>query len=144
MPATARPDGRSLVPLLRDPKASWTDRHIFTHVGRWEVGKATESKYLRCSVRDARYSLVNSKPEKSWELYDVSTDPGEKKDLASHLPDVVKRLDAVYDRWWSEVLPFLENEDVDPPAIQPFKKLYFQQYGGGPGVDPRYTRPVQR
>jgi hypothetical protein len=32
------------------------------------------------------------------------------------------------------VLPLLENEDVDAPALAPYKKLYFQQYGGGPGA----------
>jgi len=141
VPADPRPDGRSLVPLLKDAGASWPDRYLFTHVGRWELGKAAESKYARCRVRNARFSLVNSKTEKSWELYDLSSDPGEKNDLARERADVVSRMDAVYDRWWEEVLPLLENEDAAAPPLAPFKKLYFQQYGGGPGADPRYTRP---
>src|SRR5262249_12428857 len=39
-------DGRSLAPLLRSPNAPWPDRFLFTHVGRWETGKARESKYV--------------------------------------------------------------------------------------------------
>src|SRR5262249_52366766 len=33
-------EGRSLVPLLRDPRAKWADRLLFTHVGRWGRGQA--------------------------------------------------------------------------------------------------------
>jgi arylsulfatase len=143
IPSNVHLDGRSLAALLKAPNASWPDRYLFTHVGRWEVGKAAGSKYARCRVRNARFSLVNSKPEKSWELYDLSTDPGEKRDLATERPEVVSGMGEVYDRWWSEVLPLLENEDAEAPAIPPFKKLYFQQYGGGPGADPRYARPTR-
>ena len=39
-----------------------------------------------------------------------------------------------------EVLPLLENEDAVPPPIPPYKKLYFEQYGGGPGTMPRPAR----
>jgi arylsulfatase len=136
-------DGRSLAPLLKDPNASSSDRYLFTHVGRWELGKAAESKYDRCRIRNARFSLVNSKLEKSWELYDLANDPGEKNDLARERSDVVSRMDAEYDRWWAEVRPLLENENAEAPSLPPYKKLYFQQYGGGPGADPRYTRPVR-
>ena len=45
----------------------------------------------------------------------------------------VKELDAAYDKWWDEVLPCLENEDAVGPAVNPFKELYWKQFGGGPG-----------
>lgn len=141
VPSNPVPDGRTLLPLLKDPKAAWPDRYLFTHVGRWDVGQASGSKYRQCRVRNTQYSLINSKAEKKWELYDLASDPGEKKDLARERADVVTRMEAVYDQWWSEVLPLLENEDVEPPLLAPYKKLYFQQYGGGPGADPRFTRP---
>src|SRR5687768_6144424 len=38
-------EGRSLLPLLKDAKAPWPDRVLITHVGRWQRGKASESKY---------------------------------------------------------------------------------------------------
>ena len=78
--------------------------------------------------------MVNSKPEKNWELFDILADPGEEKDIAAAHSDVVGRMERAYDAWWADVLPLLENENVDPPSIAPYKKLYFQQYGGGPGV----------
>jgi hypothetical protein len=49
-------------------------------------------------------------------------------------------LDAAYDRWWDEVLPLLENVNVVPPPIAPYKKLYFEQFGDGTGTIPRSAR----
>jgi len=129
-------DGRSLVPILKDSKAAWPDRTLFTHVGRWPIGKTAEGKYLRCSVRTTQYNLVNIGPTKNWELYDLKADPSEKHDIAKSKPGVVQRLDAEYDKWWNEILPALENETAVPPALAPYKARYWKQYGGGPGVLP--------
>ena len=134
--AKTKLDGRSLVPILKYTKAAWPDRTLFTHVGRWPIGKAAEGKYLRCSVRTKQYNLVNIGPTKNWELYDIKVDPGEKNDIAKSKSDVVQRLDAEYDKWWNEILPALENETAVPPAVAPYKARYWKQYGGGPGVLP--------
>ena len=54
-------DGRSLVPLLQNPKADWPDRTLFTHVGRWPKGaKVDDYKYAGCSVRVPRWRLVSA------------------------------------------------------------------------------------
>lgn len=129
-PVAGRLDGRSLLPLLENPQAAWPERYLFTHVGRWPKGKAADSKYVQCAVRSSRYHLVSAQKsgQKQWELYDIKADPGEKHDLASHRPDVVKTLEAAYDRWWDEVLPCLENEDAVGPAVNPFKELYWKQF----------------
>jgi arylsulfatase A-like enzyme len=142
VPSDLRLDGRSLAPLLKDPRAPWPDRFLFTHVGRWDTGKAREAKYARCRVRSAQYSMVNSKPQKDWELYDLAADPGESRSVAALQRETVARMDAAYDRWWDEVLPLLENEDAVPPPIAPYKKLYFEQFGGGPGSLPRSAKPL--
>src|SRR5215468_4666422 len=144
----AQVEGRSLVPLLRDPQAAWADRRLFTHVGRWAKGSdPNDSKYAQCSVRNARWHLVNSSREgvKRWELYDVKADPGEKTDLAAQHPDVVKELDAAYDKWWAEALPLLENENATQPAVNPYHELYWKQYRGpGPNNVPPGTKPANR
>ncbi len=131
IPAGVKLDGRSLVPLLKNPAAAWPDRYIFTHVGRWEKGKAAEAKFMRCSVRNARYSMVNTKgtPE-GWELYDLTADPGEKDNVAAGHPDEVKKIAAAYDKWWEEALLGMENENAVPPAVPPYVELYQKQFGG--------------
>ena len=129
----AKFDGRSLVPLLKDAKASWPDRILFTHVGRWPKGKAAESKYLKCAVRNTQYNMVCSgNGPKKWELYDLKADPGEKRDLASERPEVVAKLEVAYDAWWASILPDLVNEDAVGPKVNPFKEQYWKQFGGGP------------
>ena len=130
----AQVEGRSLVPLLRKPSAPWPDRVLFTHIGRWERGQAAQAKYRNCSVRNSRWHMVcvSQSGEKEWQLFDVKADPGEKKDVAAEHPEVVKELDAAYDKWWDSVQPQLVNENAVGPKVNPFKELYWKQFGGGP------------
>jgi arylsulfatase len=130
----AKLDGRSLVPLLQDTNAPWPERFLFTHFGRWPAGQVAAAKYRQCSVRHGRYHLVSAAKDgrKQWELYDLTTDPGEQKNLAAAHPDIVQKLEAAYDQWWTDVLPGMDNEDVVGPKVNPFKALYWKQFGGGP------------
>lgn len=133
----ASQDGFSLVPLLRNPHAAWPDeRMLFAHVGRWPVG-AEPQKYGACSVRWRQYLLWRGKDR--WALYDLKADPGESNDLAAQRPEVVGKLDEAYDRWWSGILPCLENEQAHKtaPRVNPFKEWYWKQYNGpGPNQAP--------
>ena len=127
-PEGVKLDGFSLQPLLTDPQAAWPDRYLFTHVGRWGRGKAAESKHAQCSVRRGQYIMV-ARGARNWELYDLKADPGEKSDIAAQHPDIVKDLEAAYDKWWDEIIPCLENENLDGPKVNPFKELYWKQFG---------------
>jgi len=120
-------EGRSLLPLLTNDKAEWPDRILFTHVGRWPHGKAADAKFTSCSVRDSRFTLVNNK-----ELYDLQSDPGETKNVLEANPEEVTKLRAAYEQWWTDVQPFLVNEEVKGPKLNPFKEKYWKQFGGGP------------
>jgi arylsulfatase len=127
-------EGRSLVPLLQDPHAPWADRVLVTHVGRWDRGKVAEAKYRNCSIRNTRWQMVSTgnSGEKQWQLFDVKADPGQQTDVAARQPDVVRDLDAAYDRWWDSIQPQLVNENAVGPKMNPFKELYWKQFGGGP------------
>ena len=124
-------EGRSLVPLLRDPAAPWPERTLFTHVGRWRHGEVALAKYHDCSVRTPRWHLVTPGPKasKDWQLFDVQADPGEHRDVAAEHPDVIRELDAAYDRWWDSVQPQLVNEDAIPPQENSFATLFRKQFG---------------
>ena len=120
-------EGRSLLPLLKNPKAEWADRTLVHHVGRWATGKAAESKYTKCAIQNSRFTLVNNK-----ELYDLKADPGETKNVIAEHPEVVADLRAIYERWWTDVQPMLINENVVGPKMNPMKEIYWKQFGGGP------------
>jgi arylsulfatase len=145
-------EGRSLAPLLKDHTADWPERTLFTHAGRWPKGTPpAEYKYASCSVRTPRWHLVSdwrpvdpkakkgkpdAKPAKKaqaaqqrWQLFDVEVDPGEQTDVAAKHADVAERLVAAYDKWWDSLQPQLVNEDAVGPKVNPFKELYWQQFG---------------
>ena len=120
-------EGRRLWPLPKNPQVGWADRTLTHHIGRWGKGKAAESKYAGCAIQNARFTLVNNQ-----ELYDLKADPGESKNVLAEHPDVVAKLRAAYNQWWEEVQPLLVNENAVGPKMNPFKELYWKQFGGGP------------
>ena len=117
-------DGRSLVPLLENPKAEWPDRELFFHCGRWNPGKRESMKYAKCAVRTERWRFVNNK-----DLYDISKDPSETTDVAKENPEVVDRLRKSYDKWWESTLPLMVNEGLPKvsPDDQPLAIRYHKQ-----------------
>jgi arylsulfatase A-like enzyme len=128
---TRQLEGRSLLPLLQDPLAPWPERTLVTHVGRWPQGKAADSKYAHCSIRNTRWQLVSdtAEPQPHWQLFDLRADPGETNDVSAQNPQVCKELETAYDRWWASVTPCLENESATGPNENPFKGLFWKQFG---------------
>ncbi|GAA4444701.1 arylsulfatase [Novipirellula rosea] len=114
-------DGRSLVPLLENPKAEWPDRKLFVHCGRWN-GDPESAKFEKCAVRTEQWRFVNNK-----ELYDISADPGETTDVASSHPEVIDQLRKSYDSWWQSVLPLMVNEGLPKLKEQPLHVRYEKQ-----------------
>lgn len=99
-------DGRTLLPLLENPKADWPDRELFIHVGRWGKGAdPNKSKFNKCAVRTQRWRFVNNK-----ELYDIANDPFESTNVIDQHPEMVEKLRKAYDQWWAETVPLMVNE----------------------------------
>jgi hypothetical protein len=46
---------------------------------------------------------------KGHELYDLRRDPGQEKDIAAQHPEVVAKMRAHYEQWWSKVEPLARN-----------------------------------
>lgn len=99
-PLGVRFDGQSIRPLL-EGKASlqagtWPDRILVTDSQRVK----DPIKWRKSAVMTSRWRLINGK-----ELYEIHADPGQKADIASQHPDVVKRLHDFYESWWAELEP---------------------------------------
>jgi len=116
-------DGRSLLPLLANPKAEWNDRFLFVHRGRWKKGADPDDfKYASCAVRNERFRIVNNK-----ELYDIEADPGETTNVIDQHPEIVAKMRAAYDTWWAETRLLMVNENVPLAPERPFWVLYEKQ-----------------
>jgi len=116
-------DGRSLLPLLENPRAPWPDRQLFVHQGRWKKGAdPDDSKFKNCAVRTQRWRFVNNR-----ELFDMSVDPYEKVDVATDHPEVIAALRRAYDTWWTETLPLMVNEKAPFAPQQPQAVRYEEQ-----------------
>ena len=130
-------DGRSLLPLLENPKANWADRKLFVHVGRWQKGEdPNKSKHKKCAVRTQRWRLVNNQV-----LYDIANDPYESTDVAKDHPKVVAELRKAYDQWWDDTLPLMVNEHAPYSPTHPQVVRYEKQEkekGIPPWIPPKF------
>jgi iduronate 2-sulfatase len=90
-------DGRSLVRVLRDPRATVRD-HAYHAYPR---NRGPNVDFLGRAVRSARHRLVEWKKigaaadTAELELYDYAADPAETKNLADSQPEVVAKLRAM-------------------------------------------------
>ena len=126
----AQVEGRSLVPLLANPHAAWSDRTLVTHVGRWPRGMAQAKHKENYAIQHGRYRLVNDQ-----ELYDVQTDRGEQHNLIAQRPAIGAELRNEYDHWWNEVTPLLINEDAPVPQHNAYRVEYERQLALKPGIE---------
>lgn len=141
-------EGRSLLPLLANPlSATWTDRVLFTHLGRWpKYADPDQSKFAMCSIRRGRWHLVSARggATPKWQLFDVQADVAELRNVAASNLGIVADLAVAYDHWWLDIKASLINEQVAGPEINPFQSLYYRQFGGGPSAeDLRRMAPVR-
>lgn len=130
-------DGRSLIPLLKNPKSEWPDRHLFFHKGRWPKigggGKFEKGDPNPDSYRDKQYAVRSEQ----WRLvgpsslYDITTDPGEENNVFEQHPDVIKTLQKSYLEFWKKARPLMVNEDASLDVEKPFEANYLKQKAAG-------------
>ncbi|MCL6295571.1 arylsulfatase [Jejuia spongiicola] len=135
-------DGQSFLPYLKSESHKTDDRYRFFHGGRWalnpknasnqkgserwvgtlESSNPDNSKYKNCAIRNERYRYINNK-----ELYDVINDPGQTLDIASNNPEIVSKMRTAYNNWWSNIKPYLVNENIPLAEEKPFWIEYNKQ-----------------
>jgi arylsulfatase A-like enzyme len=105
-PASVNFDGRSLAPLLRGEKIAWPDRTLFFQWHRGDV----PGRYRAFAARSQDWKLVQPlgvadkwDGKAAFQLFDMAHDPLEEHDLAAEKPDMVAKLKADYDAWFSDV-----------------------------------------
>ena len=105
-PIMPKSDGISLAPLLLEETETIPERPIFTHVSR-----NAELKPYPGALRTRQYRMVANSAQA--ELYDMTIDPAETKNLAEAQPELLKALHSEYLAWFKEVT----NNGTTNPAI---------------------------
>ncbi|MGC6431406.1 MAG: arylsulfatase [Jejuia sp.] len=100
-----KPDGKSLLPLIESDSSSWPDdRKFIYHFSRGENFKENRDKnYL---VRTERYKMINGN-----QLYDIYSDPAERKNIAQKNPKLLKKLNQQYSSWFDDVTSWYGTVD---------------------------------
>ena len=88
-------DGKSLVPLLQaEGSVAWPERTLVVHSQRIEHPQ----KWRKSAVMTARWRLINGK-----ELFDLTADPGQRKNVAADHAPIVRQLRGAYERWYQHI-----------------------------------------
>ena len=140
--------GRSLLPLVEKYQVGslsgaklvsspeWPDRMFFTNKGRWKTGQEpNEFQWKGFAVRNGRFRLVGEK------LFDMQSDPGQKRDVANQHPDVIKQMRDAYEAWWKTTRPMMVNETAPMSKTKPFHEAYRKQMQNG-GIPKWKTREL--
>jgi arylsulfatase A-like enzyme len=127
VPTGAVLDGVSLVPLLEGSEAAerLADRALFWHFPAYLESDASVAGPWRTTpasaIRKGSHKLIHFFEEDRWELYDLSSDVGESRDLSQHEPKRLSELQNALRAWWQETgafLPVEANPEFDPRARQ--------------------------
>lgn len=101
----AKFDGVSLAPRLRGRETSLADRSVVIQFTA--QGNALARKGRRAAVAWRQWRLIEDK-----ELYDLTSDPAQKTDVASLHPDMVARMRTTYEKWWAGVEPVIARTEA--------------------------------
>ena len=110
VPSDRKLDGQSLMPVLTGKSENGPHELLF-HI--WD--RHNPSIKSRWAVAGSRYKLVGD------ELYDLDTDPGEKRDISDENPGIVKALRRRFTDWLSEVTQDRTFQPVPIPVGYPLE-----------------------
>jgi arylsulfatase A-like enzyme len=104
-------DGQSLVDLMSSPTAS-LERDLFWHYPHYHAGG--DGPYS--AIRSGSMRLIEFHEDQHRELYDLSHDIGEQRDLSSQRPELVAELTAKLHDWRDSVAAQMPspNPNFDP------------------------------
>lgn len=106
-------DGRSLLPLLeKRDEAEWPDRALLVESQRIKFPQ----KWRQSAMMSGPWRLIDGR-----ELYDLRTDPAQKRDVASSHPEVVTQLRVAYENLWPGISS--RDEEFARPVIGSSQQL---------------------
>lgn len=110
-------DGRSLVPVLRNPFAKFDRGAVFFHYPHY----ANQGGFPASAIRKGDYKLIQDLEDGAYELYNLATDVEEHNNLEQLESEIVEELSGELDDWRREVeaKPLKKNPETGakPPVL---------------------------
>lgn len=108
LPDPYQPDGISFAKTLKEVDAAGHRDHLIVQYhGGPQFKILPEPWSYSCILKD-QWRLINGE-----ELYDLRSDPGQRKNVADQQPDVVKKLKSYYLPFWDSVSPRITPVSID-------------------------------
>ena len=108
LPDPYQPDGISFAKTLKEVDAAGHRDHLIVQYhGGPQFKISPEPWSYSCILKD-QWRLINGE-----ELYDLRSDPGQRKNVADQQPDVVKKLKSYYLPFWDSVSPRITPVSID-------------------------------
>jgi len=92
-------DGVDLVPFLSGTNAATPHDTLYWRFGQQMAVRQGDYKLVRYDTNADTLTGANGQPTSSAQLYNLSSDIGESKDLAATMPDKLKELQAKWEVW---------------------------------------------
>lgn len=100
LPASYKPDGLSQVKALKGKGDSLRKKPLFWRIGApWPARDSKPDHWVSYAVVDQQWKLCLNKDRDFSELFDLTKDPLETKDLSKSNPNAVKRLSSLLETW---------------------------------------------
>jgi arylsulfatase A-like enzyme len=129
-------DGKSLVPLMKGDTQDFEDRMMFVNT----QFSTDPVPWKRTALLHKNWRLIEGT-----ELYDLSTDPEQRINVADKYPEKVKEYKAAYDKWWAEISPtfdekpyFIVGSKFENPST-----LYCHDWHSNPEFTPWAQRHIR-
>jgi arylsulfatase len=94
-------DGQSLAALMQRRSNSLPERTLVVQFSRMNAARPRKDD---AAVMWKKWRLIHGN-----ELYNIARDPGQRSNLYAEHPEIVSKLQAHYDRWWTRVEPLLDD-----------------------------------
>jgi arylsulfatase A-like enzyme len=91
-------DGRSILPLIKNPDAEWRERDLVVESQRVHM----PVKYRKFSVMNTKWRLAGNQ-KKKFELFDALNDRKEENDLFARKKEVAAGMLESYEKFWDDV-----------------------------------------
>ncbi|AWV97658.1 arylsulfatase [Arcticibacterium luteifluviistationis] len=129
-------DGKSLTPLMTGNKEGFKDRIVITNSQRIE----NPEPWRRTALMQSNWRLINGE-----ELYDLSSDPEQRSNIAEQHPEKMDELKTAYDEWWAEISPSYKDQPfiyIGHEAENPVK-LYSHDWHTDAVASPWHQRHIR-